>query len=114
MGTIQHHTAVVVVYDFAMERAAVAVKLVHAYADELTAEALPIVEDWRSRIVGPFPTLVNGGCIYVCLPDGSKRGWETADRGDKLRERFLQELEPYAETLFDASDGDAGPMIDKL
>jgi hypothetical protein len=47
MGTIQHHTAVVVVYDFAMERAAVAVKLVRAYADELTAEALPIVEDCR-------------------------------------------------------------------
>jgi hypothetical protein len=114
MGTIQHHAAVVVVYDYMMPDAAAAVSRVQLFADQLTVDALPYVEDWRSLIVGPFPTLVNGGCTYVFLPDGSKRGWDTAERGNRLRERFLEALHPYAEALFDASDGDAGPMIDKL
>jgi hypothetical protein len=113
MGVIQHHAAVVVVYEHAMVEAEVAVGRVREFADELTrtADADFSRENWRSLIVGPFPTLVNGGATYVCLPDGSKRGWDTAARGDLLRTRFLTELGPYAETAFDASDGDSGVMV---
>lgn len=113
MGVIQHHAAVVVVYDHLMPEAEAAVARVRAFADELTkiAHGEMSQEDWRSLVVGPFPTLVNGGATYVCLPDGSKRGWDTASRGDLLRIRFLTELGPCAETAFDASDGDAGVKV---
>jgi hypothetical protein len=104
---------VVVVYDHLMGEAEAAVVRVREFADELArvADSQGYREDWRSLVIGPFPTLVNGGATYVCLPDGSKRGWDTAARGDLLRTRFLAELDSCAETAFDASDGDAGVMV---
>jgi hypothetical protein len=38
------------------------------------------------------PALSNDKATIVLCPDGSKEGWETSNRGDDLRERFIAQL----------------------
>ena len=37
-------------------------------------------------------SLVNGHETFVVLPDGSKEGWDESDKGDALRQRFIERL----------------------
>lgn len=36
---------------------------------------------------------INGITTIVMLPDGSKEGWPESEYGDKLRDRFISELQ---------------------
>ena len=47
-----------------------------------------------------LPSLVNGKQTIVLAPDGSKKGWDTAKKGDTLRKSFIKKIEK-----FDYEDG---------
>jgi len=56
-------------------------------------------EDQR-QLFAIIPSLINGKQTVVLGPDGSKKGWEEAERGEVLRNEFIAQLIKY-----DYSDG---------
>lgn len=44
--------------------------------------------EWQPLIVGPVGSITNDYWTFAFLPDGSKEGWDTSDRGDEYREQF--------------------------
>ena len=66
-----------------------------------------------SYITEITPEATNGYRSFLISPDGSKEGWETSDRGDIARNRFIQWLDSqkdnyceYAEVQFGDENGD--------
>lgn len=114
MGTMQHHVAVAVVhaYDEATTGAAKVADALRLEADAI-GNGVPYETEpsLASLIVGPVPTIVNGGVTYLMAPDGSKEWWDTSNLADQLRDRFVAEMRPYAE-VFVASWGDLGARIE--
>ena len=47
-----------------------------------------------------LPSLVNSKQTIILAPDGSKKGWDTANEGDLLRNSFIKKLKE-----FDYEDG---------
>ena len=63
-------------------------------------EAVETIQKWilslskeEQSLFAILPSLVNGKQTIVLAPDGSKKGWETAKQGEKLRNRFITRLE---------------------
>lgn len=46
------------------------------------------------------PSIVNGKQTIIMVPDGSKKGWDTAEQGRRLRDEFVKLLKS-----FDYEDG---------
>ena len=46
------------------------------------------------------PTIINSKMTIIMAPDGSKKGWDTAERGNQIRNQFIQEIKK-----FDYDDG---------
>lgn len=66
-------------------------------------------EEFGCTISGRAVLAVNQGPITVTLgPDGSKQGWDTSDRGDVFRQRFIEaaKLCEYANILHFQMGGD--------
>lgn len=40
-------------------------------------------------------SVVNGKTTIIMAPDGSKKVWDTANEGDKIRAAFIEKLESY-------------------
>jgi hypothetical protein len=57
-------------------------------------EALP--EEFRPLLIGPVQTAINNDYTIVFLPDGSKEGWDTSDRGDRIRADLLTLFADFA------------------
>jgi len=83
MGYMAHDAVVVTVAGYAMRGEYGAPRMGDV---EAFRESLP--EDWRHLVIGPVPGVINDYFSYVFLPDGSKEGWTTSDRGDEYRARF--------------------------
>lgn len=56
--------------------------------------------DDQQRLFAVIPSLVNGKQTIFLAPDGSKKGWDEAERGETLRNQFIEQLE-----TFDYDDG---------
>ena len=91
MGMMQHHAIIATTWD------------------EKTFEA---IKGWISKLGKDHQELfltggswVNGHQTVVMVPDGSKEGWETSDKGDGLRDAFIQRLE--ADSYGEDEDGES-------
>lgn len=65
------------------------------------------MQEWINALVDEYqelfafiPSLINGKTTIVLAPDGSKKGWDEAERGKDLRDDFISKLES-----FDYEDG---------
>jgi hypothetical protein len=56
---------------------------------DMDAFRASLPEEWRPLVVGPVRSITNGYGFYAFLPDGSKEGWDTSDKGDEYREQFV-------------------------
>ena len=65
---------------------------IHKWIDELP--------DDQQKLFALIPSIVNAKTTIVLGPDGSKKGWDEADRGEKLRNDFIDKLKE-----FDYDDG---------
>lgn len=66
---------------------------------------------WRSLfLVGP--QTINGKNTIVMIPDTSKRGWELASIGDKLRKEFIEQLSDDSWQWIEVGYGEFGPTIE--
>lgn len=81
MGYTQHDAVVAVVSDY--DKGTLAA--IEAFRATLGNDGF----NWSKCLLGPVPG-VNGETTYVWAPDGSKEGWSTSDRGDELRDQFIQ------------------------
>ena len=66
-------------------------------------ELIPQIMKWISgrdieekSLFSIVPALCNGKISIILAPDGSKKGWDTADKIKKLRDDFILELEKFA------------------
>ncbi len=62
---------------------------------ELEAWISNLPDRERQRFVSA-PSVVNGFKTFVLVPDGSKKGWVTAEEGEILRNKFVEKLEQFA------------------
>ena len=56
-------------------------------------------KDWQKLFI-VLPSMVNLNQTIVFAPDGSKKGWGTANIGKKVRDIFIEKIE-----AFDNADG---------
>lgn len=48
------------------------------------------------RLVSPLvQSVTNGYYSFFIAPDGSKEGWDTSDKGDKVRDKFEEWLKKF-------------------
>ena len=88
MGTINHN--VVIATSFLPE-----------IVDKMKLWYQYLLKEEQSLITISLRTEINGYTTFFCGPDGSKEGWTDSDKGDSLRDRFIQRLE--ADTFEDGS-----------
>ena len=79
MGYIAHDAVIVTISGYILDRPEM--PDVEAFRASLPAE-------WQALIVGPAQGITNGYLTYAFLPDGSKEGWDTSDKGNEYREQF--------------------------
>jgi len=65
-------------------------------------EAVESIKEWiesfhpnYQKLFAILPSLVNKKQTIVLAPDGSKKGWNTAKEGEKLRNMFIEKLKEY-------------------
>jgi hypothetical protein len=54
----------------------------------------------QKQLFAVVPSIVNGKQTIFLAPDGSKKGWDEAERGEALRDQFIEQLK-----RFDYNDG---------
>lgn len=102
MSYIRHNAIVVTSFDRDH------IEEIRNKAIKIFGEELPHGSEMVGNVVGG---VVNSQYSFFIAPDGSKKGWPTADQGDKARKSFLDYLDEsnlyfdYAELLF-GGDGD--------
>ena len=105
MGYMRHHAIIVTSWDKESITAA------HQKAHELfeNQNFLGVI----SYITEITPEVTNGYRSFLISPDGSKEWWDTSDRGDHIRAKFIQWLVSqkdnwceYAEVQFGDEEGD--------
>lgn len=87
--------------------------------DEMSGRALPDVggfreslpQQWQGLVVGPVDSVANAQLVYAFLPDGSKEGWPSSDRGDEYREQFVNLFNAYADVTTFRFGGDFGAEV---
>ena len=68
------------------------------WANELVSKIKEWVKDLpedQQRQFAFIPCVCNGKETIVLGPDGSKKGWKEADRGETLRNNFIEELKKF-------------------
>jgi len=73
-----------------------------------------LAPEWKTLVVGPIIAPVNCCVWWVLLPDGSKEGWADSDKGDEIRQQFIEIAngrKRWPSVQLHASFGDGGPMI---
>lgn len=82
MGYIAHDAIIVTVSDYILGRET------DPLMPDVDAFRASLPAEWQALIVGPVTSITNGYLTFAFLPDGSKEGWGTSDRGDEYREQF--------------------------
>ena len=76
--------------------------LATTYNDELVEEIRRwIFKNVPTEFQGLFvfiPSIVNSETTIVMAPNGSKKGWDTAEEGDRIRAAFIEKINSYAYT----------------
>ena len=105
MGYMRHHAIIVTSWDKESITAA------HQKAQELFGATNFLGR--ITEITDITPEVTNGYTSFLISPDGSKEWWETSDRGDHIRAKFIQWLASqkdnwceYAEVQFGDEEGD--------
>ena len=60
---------------------------------ESAKEFINTVPDVFKKLFVIIPSIANGKNTVILGPDGSKKGWKTAEKGEELRELFIEFLE---------------------
>lgn len=92
MGVIKHSAIVVTGYEEAIKHAYH--KALHVFTDAFPSLTKGILV---SEIV---KGVKNGTHSFFIAPDGSKEGWESSNRGDVAREKFVEWLKETNEVYF--------------
>lgn len=84
MGYMCHHAVLVSSWNSAD------LKTAHAKAIAMAPESDELTAKW-SRLVSPIcEGVVNSEGTFMIAPDGSKEGWDTSDKGDAWRAKFIE------------------------
>ena len=107
MGTIQNHALLVTV---PMDSARVREDMltVKEYARKATDPLVSAMDD----LIVEIPGVVNFASTIVMAPDGSKEYWSTSDRGDEVREFFIETFSKYG-TVIEVQWGDHGTKVEE-
>lgn len=65
-------------------------------------EAASKIKDWvqtlsesERELFAFIPSLVNDKITVFMAPDGSKKGWEAANRGEDIRNQFIEQMKTF-------------------
>jgi hypothetical protein len=83
VGYIAHDAVLVTASDYVLDSKPGGIGM-----PDVDAFRASLPEEWRQLVIGPVGSVVNGYLSYAFLPDGSKEGWDTSDRGDEYRRQF--------------------------